>query len=222
MNEIIELLFELNKKYEENDYNGKLEGSINYKIVEGKIPILLSCPHAVKTTRENLIKKADALTGAITEYLCRKTNCFGIIRTCNLLDDPNYDNYGYSLLYKEEILNLIRNHDIKFVIDIHGCSNYHNFDIDIGINNGLNINDKDELVMLYEILSRIGKVTIDNKFRASNDNNISNYIHHKSGISCFQLEINKKLRFEKTGQLLRCLELIIDELSKMNIKHKVK
>ena len=76
------------------------------------------------------IKKAEIHTGGITEYLCKKCNCYGIIRNYNELDDPNYDNFGVGLAYKEQILKIVKEKNIKLVLDIHGCNSQHNFDFD--------------------------------------------------------------------------------------------
>lgn len=104
--------------------------------MNGKNNVLLSAPHAVKS-RDKL---ADMYTGSIVEYIAKQTGCFAIIRCGNLNDNPNEDNYGIGLYYKYEILELIEKYGIKYLFDIHGCSNIHNLDIDIGTNNGINTN----------------------------------------------------------------------------------
>jgi len=55
------------------------------------------------------------MTGAIVEYLCLKTEVNGIIRTYNLGDDPNFENEGYGLKYKNAMLNRIKEKQIKCV-----------------------------------------------------------------------------------------------------------
>jgi len=106
----------------------------NYKFIRGNILILLSAPHAVNQGRNGKIKVADANTGGITEYLCNTSNCYGIIRSYNKLDDPNKDDFGFGLSYKQKILSAIREYNIKLVLDIHGCNNSHDFDFCIGTN----------------------------------------------------------------------------------------
>ena len=69
------------------------------------------------------------MTGAIVEYLCDKFDTFGIIRTCNLGDDPNFSNDLISLSYKEEIIQLIKKYGIIYLFDIHGCADKYDFDI---------------------------------------------------------------------------------------------
>lgn len=213
--EIIRTIINLEKKYVINQYNGIDSGTGNIKIMNGTIPIILSAPHAVKQTRNGTIKKEDVLTGAIVEYLCKKTGVNGIIRSCNYNDDPNYYNEGQSLKYKDAILECIKRKNIAILIDIHGCSNKHEFDIELGTNNGKNINQNTELLeILNNEFSKISKVSIDEKFRASKSTTVSNYINTRSGIPCIQMEISSALRKEKNSliKLLSAFEYIIESI----------
>lgn len=213
--EQMEIIFELNQKYKANDSNGIKSNASNFKIINGKLPILLSAPHAVKQNRNGMEKEEDGMTGAIVEYLCLKTEVNGIIRTYNLGDDPNFENEGYGLKYKNAMLNRIKEKQIKCVIDVHACKDGYGFDIDIGTNNGKNIKNGEQYVAVLEKeFSKIGKVTIDEKFKASREMVISRYIHQKSKIPCFQVEICINLRKNKLNELLEAFERIIEELIK--------
>ena len=212
-----EEVFNLNKKYEENDCHGIYQGINNLKIIYGNIPILLSAAHSVKHVRNGLFKNSDGLTGGIVEFLANYHNAFGITRVHNMLDDPNYYNYGISQMYKEKCLELIRNYEIKYFFDIHGCSNNHFFKIDIGTNNGLNIN-KDILDLLIKYFNKLGKVTIDNNFKASRSSNISKYLHEQTGISCYQIELCNELRFNKINETIIAFNELIDEIKIKKLK----
>ncbi len=209
---IFNIIKEDNKKYEKNDYNGKMTSTKNYKVIQGKIPILLSAPHGVKQVRNKKIKWEDAMTGGIVEYLCDTINAFGIIRTCNLNDDPNYNNDSLSLQYKNEINNLIEKNNIVYLFDIHGCSNKYGFDIAIGTNDGNNLScNKEEFNNIKSILATDFSVAIDTKFKASKPYTISNYIHNQSNITCIQLEISKKVRESPTSlnKFIKSFEKVI-------------
>lgn len=187
----------------------------NFKIIEGTTSILLSAPHAVKQYREGRIKEEDKLTGAIVEYLCMRTGANGIIRTWNFNDDPNYENIGQSLKYKQCILNLIKEKNIKYLIDIHGCTDQHGFDIELGTNNGENINQNtDYLEILKSEFSKIGKVAIDEKFKAKRNTIVSNFTNKNSGIPCVQIEISRKFRRDDNNliELLHIFENLIRKL----------
>ncbi len=210
----------LDKKYELNNANGIEEtNTINYTFIKGNIPILLSAPHAVKQQRNGKVKVQDSYTGGITEYLCNTCNTYGIIRNHNVLDDPNTDNSGPGFAYKQKILNTIKEYDIKLLLDIHGCSDYHNFDFCIGTNNGENINGrKDILEFLYNKLTTIGKTVIDECFKANLNENVSRYISHHSTIPCIQLEISTQFRIDKT-HLEKLLPILQESINIINKKY---
>ena len=215
--EVLNLIYIFNEKYMANDLNGIMDDKTNYSVINGKIPILLSAPHAVRSFKNGSLKEADVLTGPIVEFLCKETGANGIIRTYNLQDEPNSSNIGYSLRYKEAILDLVDRNDIKCMIDIHGCHERHPFDFEIGTNNGLNINNMNNFLdTICEGFATIGETVVDKKFKASLETNICNYISKKSRIPCFQVEINSKFRkkAENLVILLDCFTRIIQELEK--------
>lgn len=210
-------IIELEEKYSENNYNGIDNGKCNFKIIQGEVPILLSAPHAVKQYRDGKIKAEDRFTGAIVEYLCEKTGVNGIIRVYNDSDDPNYENNGSSLKYKEAILDLIKEKDIVLLIDLHGCKDTHGFDIELGTNYGENINyDEKYLDILRNNFSTLGKIVVDNKFCAIRNTTVSNFINKKSNIQCVQMEISKRFRNDNLLKLLDVFEIIIKEIRNKN------
>ena len=207
----------INEKYVENNCNGSLgDNSNNFMIKSGKIPILISAPHAVRQIRKGKIKGAETLTGPIVEILCAKTGSNGIIRTCNLGDDPNSENEGVSLAYKDAILKIIEEKQIGCMIEIHGCKDDYPFEIDVGTNYGLNINSEDEyLRIITEQLRVVGNTTVDCIFDASSETIVSNYINKNSKVPCFQIELCRSLRCDasRLEKLMDSLEIIVNELS---------
>lgn len=214
---LLRTIFDLSRQYLDNNGNGTKTDDINYKIINGKIPIILSAPHAVKSYKSGKEKKADLVTGAIVQYLCKMTGAYGIIRTYNLKDDPNSQNTENGLKYKEGILKLIRENKIECMMDIHGFSKECGSDIDIGINNGLNINGREDLLQtIREELAGLGNITVDKKYKASFSTNVSRYISEKEkNVACFQLEISNKIRnsIEKLPQLLDSMERAIEKVA---------
>lgn len=209
---------ELDKKYATNNYNGEKISDSNYILITGKNPIILSAPHAVKQIRDGNIKEEDRYTGAIVEYLCEICECYGIARSYNAGDDPNRDNSGIGLEYKRKILDIVKENNIKLVLDIHGCTNSHGFDFCIGTNDKKNLNGKTNLVeVLKEELSSIGKAVIDECFKACYEGNVSRYISHNSNIPCIQLEICKKFRNENVEELILKLKSYIESILETEI-----
>ena len=207
MNEDEEIINELQKKYLANDANGiSCEGD-NFMIIEGKLPILLSAPHAVKHFRSGKEKQDDTSTGPLVEIICQKCGTYGIIRTFNKMDDPNFDDTGLGLKYKNTIVELVKEKEIKYLLDIHACSDEHGFDINIGTNDGKNINNDNFLEIIKNEFEKIGKVEVDKMFKASGENTVCNYVHRNAGISCFQIEISASLRW-KTKDLLKVIDVL--------------
>lgn len=216
--ETLKYINEKNAKYLANNCNGiTSDASKNFKILDGKLPILLSAPHAVRQLRNGQVKFADTLTGPIVEFLCEKSGANGIVRTCNMEDDPNSENTGYGLEYKKAILGLAVRKNIKCMIEMHGCADNQVFDIDIGTNNGINIQRNQELMgIIYEQLVLVGRTRIDHVYSAAKDTTVCNYISKRTEIPCFQIEVSTSLRKtpDKLLQLLNSLETIIHNIER--------
>ncbi len=210
-----EKVFNMNRKYEINNFNGLYNGITNLKIVYGNLPILLSAPHSVKQVRNNEMKKCDGLTGGIVEYLAKLSDTYGITRICNLLDDPNYYSTGISLQYKENCIKLIHDYHINYLFDIHGCKNSYPFDIDIGTTNY-----NEELDILYCYLSKLGKVEVNKLFKASNNNNVTYFVRKQTNIPCYQIELSSDIRFHKTNELIQEFNEIISEIKTKKLIRK--
>ncbi len=193
----------MNSLYEKiKFYNDRIEEKARYKdkksfeIIKGEFPIILSAPHCVNQIREGKLKGAEGETGAIVQLLAEKMNCYAIYKTYTNNDDANYDIEKNP--YKDEIVKLIKEENIKLLIDFHG-SNYNSpFDVEIGTGKGKNIQFKYELVdLLKKCLERsdIPNIVVDKKFLAISEHTISRSISKKSNIPCIQLEINGRYRY---------------------------
>ena len=109
----------LNKKFDE--FNKENEKNKSFETIKGKIPILISAPHSVRQIRNGKIKGKDIYTGPIVIILQKEADCYSIYKTKNNNDDANYDIENNT--YKEEILKIIEENQIKLLLDIHGASN---------------------------------------------------------------------------------------------------
>lgn len=56
-NEKLKYIKELNEKYRANNSNGISSSNINFKIINGRLPILLSAPHAVRQKQKRRNKR---------------------------------------------------------------------------------------------------------------------------------------------------------------------
>lgn len=199
--EILQCVSELNRRYEANDFNGIKYSERNYKVVVGQIPILVSAPHAVRQLRDGEMKERDGMTGGLAEYLCGKFGVWGVVRTWNADDDPNYGEDEQSEMYRKAMANLVREQGIGWVIDLHGCLNKYGFDMDIGVNGGENLAcGLDEMDRIVQCWRELGlDVHVDRRFRAHRMQAVSNYVHCATGVNCLQMELSSRLRTTGVG-----------------------
>ncbi|MEG2510945.1 MAG: tRNA preQ1(34) S-adenosylmethionine ribosyltransferase-isomerase QueA, partial [Bacilli bacterium] len=101
----------------------------NIKILNGSNNILLSAPHAYKHIRNNKIKGNEFNTSFIVKILNKMTGTSIIYIKKSIEYDPNYQNDN---LYRDLILKYIKEHNIKYFIDIHGMNDYNEYGIEIG------------------------------------------------------------------------------------------
>ena len=159
----------------------------------GKLPVLVSAPHAVRHYRQKKIKMSDQFTGSIVYLLNKLTGCHAIAVTKLYGGDPNFDN---PCIYKERIAEICNGRKVKFFLDIHGAARESEFDVDFGTNGGKTLLIKTNMSKLVERnfqdfgLSRISH----DHFATSGPNTIANFVAHELGIPALQIEINKQYR----------------------------
>jgi hypothetical protein len=196
--------------------NPKQEES--FLFFSGKLPVLVSAPHAVRYYTQKKIKMSDQFTGSIVFLLNKLTGCHALAVTKLYGGDPNIDN---PCLYKEKISEICGRERIKFILDIHGAAREREFDVDFGTNNGKTLRNKARTLETLEQnfldfgLSRISQ----NYSSATGFNTIANYAARELGIPAVQLEINKQYRVPAQNpqgfhRLLGALTESIQELAR--------
>lgn len=111
----------------------------------------MSAPHAINHYRENAVKPADMYTGSLALLLQKLTGCHCIYSNSFSKEDPNYILGGE---YKAALGTIVKEHQIKFVIDLHGASKDREFDMDLGTLHGTSIqaNNINEVVRIFSIM----------------------------------------------------------------------
>ena len=195
-------------------YNNQIVQKENkvFEIEKGKIPIILSAPHCVPQTRNGKIKQEEGETGAIVQIIAKKTQCYTIFKTSHQNDDANYD--IDKNMYKENLREIINRENIKLLLDLHGAKNENAFDIEIGTDEGKNINQKNYIVaQLKEKLNKqkIFNIVENQKFKASSIHTICKYIHETTNIPCIQLEITGRYRYIENLEGIKKLIMGIED-----------
>ncbi len=164
-----------------------------FRYFEGTLPVLVSAPHSVRHIRHKKIKPSDEFTGSMACILNKLTGCHSLVVTKLYGGDPNFDD---KCIYKDLIKNICATNRPRLLIDIHGASREHDFDIDIGTMKGNSLLGKDRYAALlrdslekYEI-PRIS----ENRFTVSAQNTVTRFVSQQLGIAAVQLEINKRFR----------------------------
>lgn len=83
---------------------------------------------------DGTIKLKEPYTKAIALYLNKHYNIYAIIKNNDTGIDSNRNNYDK---YNIELRRLIKENNIKLVIDLHGSSKDRDFDIEFGTLNNL-------------------------------------------------------------------------------------
>lgn len=198
---------------DEINYLEHLESKDNYIICNGKIPILFSAPHTITHIKENeSIKLSEPYTKAVALYLNKYFDTFAIIKNVNDGLDSNRNNND---TYKKELINLIKENDIKIVIDLHGASIERNFDVELGTLNNLSadfstIRELEETFKENDIL----EVVNNDPFKGGA---ITQYIYNLKDVDVIQVEINGKYRDSNNLELLKkIIELLSNFIKQYN------
>lgn len=192
--------------------------NIDFKIIKGSIPALVSAPHAKPQIRPGFDSKKPKInecnTDLIVEILCQRTDCFGIYATKIQKVDPNW--YEDSP-YKKAIEKFVNNHDIKFVLDIHGMRKDKLFMVEYD-----DFKREDYLKKIEENLKNclkrfsFSENEISRGLLRKNDQlTITEFCIEKLKIPALQLEINQRIRDPqnpKFGFLLSSLECFLQSL----------
>ena len=230
----VDEVLQLDKQFQENDWMWNIgiqnQKFSTFKILKNKSKIMISAPHAVKHVREWEILQQDLLTWWLALYLWKRLNLPVIYSTSYKVWDPNFDENKNSE-YKQALAKYIKENDIKFLIDLHGCWSFRDFSIELWTWWNWNPN----LLWHLDILSSVeeslneslksyiqhtGKLITKNTiFSASRGTTISAFVSKECKIPVIQIEINKELRDmdnpKNLSLLINSLENMLQELSKI-------
>lgn len=183
--------------------------------IEGTNNVLISVPHGVAQTRLGKHKVAEIGTVSTGKILADETNCNILIKTKNNFDDANFDR---NCEYRKKLKQIIKKHNIKYLIDLHGLAKWRDCDVNLGTNLGNNIENDIELFnRLNNMLCENFNVKIDVPFMASG-NTISACVKRDFNIWTLQIEINcsitnHKENINKYNLLLQCLSTWIKSIN---------
>ena len=221
----------LDKEFLENNWkwniNFKDKNFSTFKILKNKSKIMISAPHSVKHIRLWETLPQDLLTWWLALYLWNRLNLSVIYSTSYKVWDPNFDDNDTSE-YKQVLSKYIKENDIQFLIDLHGCRSFRDFAIELGTwwewNPNLLWNEK-IINSIYESLNNSLKIFIKHTgksitkntiFTANRETTVSAFISKECKIPAIQIEINNDLRnmdnYKNLSMLINALENMIKDI----------
>ena len=162
----------------------------DYIKLKGNVPILFSAAHTMHQLRnDGTTKLKEPYTKAIALYLNKYCNTYAIIKNNDTGIDSNRDNYDE---YNVEMRRLIKENNIKLVIDLHGASKDRDFDVEFGTLNNLSA-DFSTIKELEEAFTENGINNIKHNV-SFKGGAITQGIYSLDNVDVIQIEINGKYR----------------------------
>lgn len=187
-----------------------------YILKIGDVPVILTAVHTMNQTKEDgTLKYSEPFTKSIAQYISNKINTSYYIK----LEDTGIDSNSINIdAFKETLLKIIKENNIKLLIDIHGAKEERDFDVELGTLNNLSA-DFSTIKELEDAFKEngINNIEHNNPFKGGG---ITQYIYGNTNIDIIQIEINKKYRdinnLDKLEQLCNSLLSFIKMYSNYN------
>lgn len=156
----------------------------------GQTPVILTAVHTMEQHKEDgSLKYEEYYTKAIARYVAAKTNSSYFVK----IKDTHIDSNGKTLdEYKEQLLNHIKEKNIKLVIDIHGAKSDRDFDVEFGTLNDISA-DYTTVKELDDAFHEMGitNIAYNQPFKGGG---ITQTVFANTDIDVVQIEINGKCR----------------------------
>nr|WP_245723220.1 N-formylglutamate amidohydrolase [Natribacillus halophilus] len=212
--ELEDKLFAYEERFSQNDNAGDLDAESQISFAEGSDDsnVLISAPHTTTLIRENETREAEVYTGSLALLIQAFTGAH-VIYNVHEGEDHNYIVGGD---YKEKIGDIIKDHNIEIVIDLHGADQRRDFALDIGSNEGETVSDEQLDKLIYILESQgIHDVYENETFSASGEGTITRHTWEHYDTEAMQLEIHRDYRnprgdLESYAQMLKSLVFFVE------------
>jgi len=171
--------------------------------VKGTIPVLVLAGHAHTHRRPNLMqsyKLAEPWTDYIARNIAEITGAHAIILDAEVDYDPNLHQLENNP-FKQVVVDVFKNNEIKYVFDLHGLNDKHQFDVGAFYVNRYykskqlcyGIADKLNDGKLNNLLVQVFKFQ-DDYFNNGKQETLTKFVVEKYKVSGVQLEIARYIR----------------------------
>jgi hypothetical protein len=175
------------------DYDAPADPYFAY--VKGTIPVLVSAPHGAKhyRTKEARWKAEDAYTASLAVELGKLTGAHVLYVKNRAGEDPNNDE---GTAFKEFLKKVVKEHAIRFVLDLHGSDSHRPYKVDVGImNNALALCSCPTYRGLIEhAFSRFEPRVFNQHFSARGKGTVTYFARYGLCVEAAQIEINADYR----------------------------
>jgi len=164
----------------------------------GRLPILLSAPHAAAHVRAGKPKEEDEFTAGLARLIAEQSGAHVLYARRKSLKDPNWH---LDAPYKAFLADIVQKAGIRFVLDIHGAVSHTDFGMALGTNRARSC--PSELDLIIKTLARYGftpeaeglnRLDIDQAFPSTGPGSITRFLSEQLGVPAIQIEINAHLR----------------------------
>lgn len=154
--------------------------------------VLVSAPHSAPHERGDRLLPPEYGTGALAVMLARTLGCAALCKTAQA-GDANWDAESP---YRDRACELVREHGIRALIDLHQMRAERPQSFEVGSGHGANVLGRRDLVDTVAgglEAAELGPVVVDGLFSASKPVTVSASVSRRCQIPCIQIEINSGL-----------------------------
>ncbi len=209
------LRFETHLKDSYREHPGEDSDGIHY--IRGRVPVLVTAPHATAHVRMGKLKRQEFYTGALAVLLHSVTGCHALYvgRLSSL--DPNYTDESP---FKAKLSEIAGRIGLEFLIDVHGTGSERPGDVFPGVGtNGEFLNGRPGSFGELGQAAQSNGISLGptDVFPAARQMTVTRFAATKLSIPSMQLEINRNLRRPETepGDFIKLVNFLKDFIGRL-------
>jgi hypothetical protein len=178
-----------------------LPGQAAFRYQPGVRPVLISAPHGACHWREDRWKYQDGYTSALAYVLAKYTGAHALYTVRRIRPDPNFED---DCDYKHTLADLLRNHPIRLVLDLHGARSDREFAVAVGTIDSSSCPDYEGVIVRAFIEQEFGpnyphfldRLVLNplNYRGGARQRTVTRFAWEQCRVNAAQLELNASLR----------------------------
>jgi hypothetical protein len=177
-----------------------LPGQAAFRYRPGSRPVLISAPHGARHWRQDYWKWEEEYTASLANLLAEQTGAYALYTVRRIRPDPNYEDDSD---YKRLLANVLQEHEIRLVLDLHGAWSGHEFGLELGTIDSRSCPDY-ETTMIQSFAAQhfevdsvhfLDRLWVNCYFKGgAQQRTVTRFVWEQCGVNAAQLEINAYLR----------------------------